>query len=50
MRFVCVVSGGGSGKLTWDAHEDIDHLRMAVQTDQPITGAPEGSQATRTAR
>ena len=35
-----VVSGGGSGRLTWDAHEDIEenHLRMAVETDQPIAG------------
>ena len=40
VRFVCVVSGGGSGKLTWDAHEDIEenHLRMAPQTDKPIAG------------
>ncbi len=38
VRFVCVVSGGGSGRLTWDAHDDIEenHLRMAVQTDQPM--------------
>lgn len=40
VRFVCVVSGGGSGRLTWDAHDDIEenHLRMAVQTDQPMAG------------
>lgn len=38
VRFVCVVSGGGSGRLTWDAHDDIEenHLRMAPQTDQPM--------------
>ena len=37
---VCVVSGGGSGKLTWDGHDDIEenHLRMASQTDQPMAG------------
>ena len=40
VRFVCVVSGGGSGRLTWDAHDDIDenHLRLAVQTDKPMAG------------
>ena len=40
VRFICVVSGGGSGKLTWDAHDDIEenHLRMARQTDQPVAG------------
>jgi uncharacterized protein (DUF1501 family) len=38
VRFVCVVSGGGPGNMQWDAHEDIEenHLRMAVQTDQPV--------------
>lgn len=38
VRFVCVVSGGGSGNLEWDAHGDIEenHLRMAKQTDQPV--------------
>ena len=38
VRFVCPVSGGGSGNLQWDAHDDIEenHLRMAAQTDQPI--------------
>src|SRR6185295_18248416 len=38
VRFITVVSGGGSGRLTWDAHDDIEenHLRMAVQTDQPM--------------
>jgi hypothetical protein len=37
-RFVCVVSGGGSGNLQWDAHNDIEenHLRMAAQTDRPV--------------
>lgn len=40
VRFVTVVSGGGSGDLTWDAHGDIEenHLRMAEQTDQPVAG------------
>ena len=38
VRFTCVVSGGGSGNLEWDAHGDIEenHLRMAKQTDQPV--------------
>ncbi len=38
VRFVCPVSGGGTGVLQWDAHDDIEenHLRMAAQTDQPI--------------
>ncbi len=38
VRFVCVVSGGGSGDLQWDAHKDIEenHLRMAAQTDRPV--------------
>jgi hypothetical protein len=40
VRFVCVVSGGGSGNLQWDAHDDIEenHLRMAAQTDRPVAG------------
>ena len=40
VRFVTVVSGGGSGKLTWDAHDDIEenHLRMASHVDQPVAG------------
>jgi len=40
VRFICVVSGGGPGNRQWDAHNDIEenHLRMAVQTDQPIAG------------
>ncbi len=40
VRFVTVVSGGGPGRLQWDAHQDIEenHLRMAVQTDQPVAG------------
>jgi hypothetical protein len=39
-RFICVVSGGGTGNLQWDAHSDIEenHLRMASQTDKPIAG------------
>ncbi|MCY4597775.1 MAG: DUF1501 domain-containing protein, partial [Bryobacterales bacterium] len=38
VRFVTVVSGGGPGRLQWDAHDDIEenHIRMAVQTDQPV--------------
>ena len=38
VRFQVVVSGGGPGNKQWDAHKDIEenHLRMAVQTDQPI--------------
>jgi Protein of unknown function (DUF1501) len=38
VRFVCPVSGGGTGNLQWDAHDDIEenHLRMATQTDQPM--------------
>jgi hypothetical protein len=38
VRFVCPVSGGGTGNLQWDAHEDIEenHIRMAAQTDQPV--------------
>ncbi len=38
VRFVTVVSGGGSGTLTWDAQNDIEenHQRMALQTDQPV--------------
>ena len=40
VRFTCVVSGGGTGDLQWDAHRDIEenHLRMAAQTDRPIAG------------
>ncbi len=40
VRFIVVVSGGGSGNLTWDAHGDIEenHLRMAAQTDKPMAG------------
>ncbi len=38
VRFVCPVSGGGTGTLQWDAHDDIEenHIRMSAQTDQPI--------------
>jgi hypothetical protein len=38
VRFVCVVSGGGSGNQEWDAHGDIEenHIRMAGQTDKPV--------------
>jgi len=38
VRFVCPVSGGGTGTLQWDAHDDIEenHLRMSARTEQPI--------------
>jgi hypothetical protein len=38
VRFICPVSGGGTGSLQWDAHDDIEenHIRMSAQTDQPI--------------
>ena len=40
VRFITVVSGGGTGNLMWDAHSDIEenHLRMAMHTDQPVAG------------
>ncbi len=40
VRFVCVVSGGGSGDQEWDAHNDIEenHIRMSGQTDKPVAG------------
>lgn len=40
VRFVCVVSGGGTGNLQWDAHGDIEenHLRKAAEVDRPIAG------------
>jgi hypothetical protein len=40
VRFVCVVSGGGTGNLQWDAHDDIEenHVRKASETDRPIAG------------
>lgn len=40
VRFTCVVSGGGPGNMQWDAHSDIEenHLRKAVETDQPVAG------------
>jgi hypothetical protein len=40
VRFVCVVSGGGSGRSQWDAHQDIEenHLRKAAETDRPVAG------------
>jgi len=39
-RFVCVVSGGGTGNKQWDAHTDIEenHLRKAAETDRPVAG------------
>ncbi|HZS05550.1 MAG TPA: DUF1501 domain-containing protein [Blastocatellia bacterium] len=38
VRFVCPVSGGGTGNTQWDAHDDIEenHLRMAAQADRPM--------------
>ncbi len=38
VRFVTVVSGGGPGRLQWDAHNDIEenHIRMAAQTDRSV--------------
>lgn len=38
VRFVCVVAGGGPGKMQWDAHDDIEenHLRKAAETDKPV--------------
>ena len=38
VRFVCPVSGGGTGNLQGDAHDNIEenHLRMAGQTDKPV--------------
>ncbi|MEO8496182.1 MAG: DUF1501 domain-containing protein, partial [Planctomycetota bacterium] len=40
VRFSVVVSGGGPGNKQWDAHGNIEenHLRMAAQVDQPISG------------
>ncbi|MDA0346923.1 MAG: DUF1501 domain-containing protein [Verrucomicrobia bacterium] len=40
VRFTTVVSGGGTGNLMWDAHDDIEenHLRMAAHTDLPVAG------------
>lgn len=40
VRFVCVVSGGGTGNMQWDAHADIEenHLRKAAETDVPVAG------------
>jgi len=38
VRFVCVVSGGGSADMEWDAHSDIEknHIQMASWTDRPV--------------
>jgi hypothetical protein len=38
VRFTCVVSGGGTGKMQWDAHDDIEenHQRKAAETDKPV--------------
>jgi uncharacterized protein (DUF1501 family) len=38
VRFICPVSGGGTGNLQWDAHDDIEenHIRMSAQTDRPV--------------
>jgi hypothetical protein len=40
VRFVCVVSGGGTANTEWDAHDDIEsnHLKMAAKTDKPVAG------------
>jgi hypothetical protein len=40
VRFTCVVSGGGPGKMQWDAHDDIEenHKRKAAETDKPVAG------------
>ncbi|HYV34516.1 MAG TPA: DUF1501 domain-containing protein [Gemmataceae bacterium] len=40
VRFQVVVSGGGTGNLQWDAHQDIEenHNRMAPKVDKPIAG------------
>ena len=40
VRFVCVVSGGGTANTEWDAHNDIEenHLKMASLTDKPVAG------------
>jgi hypothetical protein len=40
VRFTCVVSGGGPGKMQWDAHDDIEenHLRKSAETDKPVAG------------
>ena len=40
VRFVCVVSGGGTANTEWDAHSDIEenHLKMAAKTDKPVAG------------
>ena len=52
VRFVCVVSGGGAADTEWDAHSDIEenHIKMASQTDKPVAGADQGSEAARHAR
>jgi len=38
VRFVCVVSGGGTADTEWDAHSNIEsnHVKMASYTDQPV--------------
>ena len=52
VRFVCVVSGGGSGDTEWDAHSDIEenHIRMAALDRQARRGADQRSEAARPAR
>jgi len=51
VRFVCVVSGGGSGNDEWDAHSDIEsnHLKMASFTRPSRGCSDQGSQAARPA-
>lgn len=38
VRFVCVVSGGGTADTEWDAHSNIEsnHLKMSSYTDKPV--------------
>ncbi len=52
VRFVCAVSGGGTGSMQWDAHDDIqeNHDRMAARMDQAGGRAAQGSEASRAAR
>jgi len=40
VRYICVVSGGGTANTEWDAHTDIEenHIRMAGMTDKPVAG------------
>ena len=49
VRFVCVVSGGGTADTEWDAHSDIEtnHIKMASYTDKPVAASDQGSEAPR---